>query len=81
MIVNPARLIFKNQTIRSFWLYFWYQSARPEEITAMFDHLAPLIAAGTISAPVAATFRFDQVKEAISKAMESKGKVLFTPGA
>jgi NADPH:quinone reductase-like Zn-dependent oxidoreductase len=79
MIVNPATLIFKQQTINSFWLYFWYQSARPEEITAMFDRLAPLIAAGTISAPVAATFRFDQVREAISRAAESKGKVLFTP--
>jgi len=78
MIVNPATLIFKKQTIRSFWLYFWYQSARPEEIAATFDHLAPLIAAGTISAPVAATFHFDQVREAIAKAAESKGKVLFT---
>ena len=78
MIVNPATLIFKKQTIRSFWLYFWYQSARPEEFAATFDHLAPLIAAGTISAPVAATFHFDQVREAIAKAAESKGKVLFT---
>jgi NADPH:quinone reductase-like Zn-dependent oxidoreductase len=81
MIVNPATLIFKKQTIRSFWLYFWYQSAGPEQVTAMFDYLAPLIADGTISAPVAATFRFDQVREAISKATESKGKVLFTPNA
>jgi NADPH:quinone reductase-like Zn-dependent oxidoreductase len=45
----------------------------------MFDHLAPLIAAGTISTPVAATYRFDQVKEAIAKAAQSGGKVLFTP--
>jgi len=42
----------------------------------MFDHLAPLIAAGTISTPVAATY---QVKEAITKAAQSGGKVLFTP--
>jgi len=32
---------------------------------------------GTISAPVAATFGFDQVKEAITQAAQSGGKVLF----
>ena len=79
MVVNPGSFIFKKQTIRGFWLLYWYQSAQPDEITAMFDHLAPLIAAGTISAPVAATYRFDQVGEAIAKAAQSGGKVLFTP--
>jgi NADPH:quinone reductase-like Zn-dependent oxidoreductase len=79
MVVNPGSFIFKKQTIRGFWLLYWYQSARPDEITAMFDHLAPLIAAGTISAPVAATYHFDQVSEAITKAAQSGGKVLFTP--
>jgi pimeloyl-ACP methyl ester carboxylesterase len=79
MVVQPSSLIFKKQTIRGFWLLYWYRSARPDEITAMFDHLAPLIAAGTISAPVAATYGFDQVREAIAKAAQSGGKVLFTP--
>jgi NADPH:quinone reductase-like Zn-dependent oxidoreductase len=79
MVVNPGSFIFKKQTIRGFWLLYWYQSAKPDEITAMFDHLAPLIAAGTISTQVAATYRFDQVKEAIAKAAQSGGKVLFTP--
>jgi hypothetical protein len=40
--------------------------------------LAPLVAAGTISTPVAA-YNFDQVGEAITKATQSHGKVLFTP--
>jgi NADPH:quinone reductase-like Zn-dependent oxidoreductase len=79
MVVNPGSFIFKKQTIRGFWLLYWYQSAKPDEITAMFDHLAPLVAAGTISTPVAATYRLDQVREAIAKAAESGGKVLFTP--
>ena len=79
MVVQPGSLIFKKQTIRGFWLLYWYQSAKPDDITAMFDHLAPLVAAGTISTPVAATYRFDQVREAIAKAAQSGGKVLFTP--
>ena len=79
MVVSPNGLIFKKQTIRGFWLYYWYQSAEPDEITAMFDRLAPLVASGAISAPVAATYGFEQVTEAIAKASEARGKVLFTP--
>src|SRR3989442_12379540 len=74
MVVNPGSFIFKKQTIHGFWLLYWYQSATPADITAMFDHLAPLIAAGTIAAPVAATYRFDQVREAITKAAQRGGK-------
>jgi NADPH:quinone reductase-like Zn-dependent oxidoreductase len=79
MVVQPGSFIFKKQTIRGFWLLHWYQSAKPDEIRAMFDHLAPLIAVGTISALVAATYGFDQFSEAITKAAQSGGKVLFTP--
>lgn len=78
MVVNPGTLIFKKQTIRSFWLYFWFQSAKPDDITAMFARLAPLVASGAISTPVAATYGFDQVKEAITRAAQGGGKVLFT---
>src|SRR6202022_511457 len=79
MVVQPGGLIFKKQTIRGFWLLYWYQSAKPDEITAMFGHLAPLVASGTISTPVVATYGFEQVSEAIAKAGESGGKGLFTP--
>jgi NADPH:quinone reductase-like Zn-dependent oxidoreductase len=81
MVVQPGNLIFRTQTVRGFWLRYWYQSARPDDITAMFDRLAPLVAAGTISTPVAATYGFDQIGEAITRATQSGGKVLFTPNA
>jgi NADPH:quinone reductase-like Zn-dependent oxidoreductase len=79
MVVPPGNLIFKKQTIRGFGLLYWYRSAKADEIAAMFDNLAPLIAAGTISTPVAATYGFEQVREAITKAAQSGGKVLFAP--
>jgi NADPH:quinone reductase-like Zn-dependent oxidoreductase len=81
MAVHPGSLIFKKQTVRGFWLFYWYQSAEPTEITAMFERLAPLIAAGRISTPVAGTYRFDRFMEAITKAAELSGKVLFMPKA
>jgi NADPH:quinone reductase-like Zn-dependent oxidoreductase len=80
-VVQPGSFIFKKQTIRGFWLLYWYRSAKPDEITAMFDHLTPLAASGTISTPVVATYGFEQVADAIAKAGESGGKVLFTPRA
>ena len=54
------------------------QSGSPDQITAMFDRLAPLVAAGTVSVPVVATYGFGQFKEAIADAARSRGKVLFT---
>ena len=81
MVVHPGALIFKSQRIRGFWLWHWYRSAPPDAITAMFAHLAPLIAAGTISIPIAATYGFEQARDAITTAARSSGKVLFTPGA
>jgi len=79
MAVQPGSLIFKKQSLRGFWLLYRYQTAAPDEITKMFDHLAPLVAAGEISTPVTATYAFDQLTEAITKAAQSGGKVLFTP--
>jgi NADPH:quinone reductase-like Zn-dependent oxidoreductase len=81
MAVQPPNLIFRKQTVRGFWLRHWYQSARPDDITAMFDHLAPLVAAGTISTPVAATYGLEQVGQAIAKVAQGGGKVLLTPNA
>jgi NADPH:quinone reductase-like Zn-dependent oxidoreductase len=79
MVVHPGSLIFKKQTIRGFWLLYWYRSSKADDITATFDHLAPLIADGTISTPVSATYGFEEVREAITKATQSGGKVLVTP--
>ena len=81
MIVEQGRLIFRNQTIRGFWLLHWYQSAKPDEVIKTFEYLAPLVASGAISTPVAETYDFDQATDAIAKAAHSGGKVLFTPVA
>ena len=32
MVVNPGSFIFKKQTIRGFWLLYWYQSAMPDDV-------------------------------------------------
>jgi NADPH:quinone reductase-like Zn-dependent oxidoreductase len=77
MAVQPGSRIFKKQTLRGFRLLDWYRSAEPEAIKVLFDHLVSIIAAGKLSTPVIAAYGFDQFREAISKAAQGGGKVLF----
>lgn len=77
----PAQpFIFRDIAIRGFWLANWFNSASADQITAMYDQLAPLVASGVISAPVAGTFSFAQIPEAVAVAAKNRGKALFTPG-
>jgi hypothetical protein len=46
----------------------------------MYDRLTPLVVSGAISAPVAGTFGFSQIGEAVAVAAKNRGKALFTPG-
>jgi NADPH:quinone reductase-like Zn-dependent oxidoreductase len=79
--VAPARpLIFRDVAIRGFWLANWFRSAGLDQITAMYDFLAPLVASGAISSPVAGTYRLAEIAEAVAVASKNRGKVLFTAG-
>jgi NADPH:quinone reductase-like Zn-dependent oxidoreductase len=78
-IGSPINVIFKNISMRGFWLATWLKTAKEERLTAMYELLAPMIASGAISAPVAATYAFDKYPEAIGTAAKFSGKVLFTP--
>jgi len=55
-------------------LFDWI-AASPAAIRAL---MRKLVASGAISTPVVATYGFEQVTEAITKAGASGGKVLFT---
>jgi NADPH:quinone reductase-like Zn-dependent oxidoreductase len=79
--VGPAQpLIFRDVSMRGFWLANWFNAATSDKITAMYDRLTPLVVSGAISSPVAATFSFGQIAEALAVASKNRGKVLFTPG-
>ncbi|MFH0302547.1 zinc-dependent alcohol dehydrogenase family protein [Bradyrhizobium sp. 31Argb] len=78
--VGPAQpFIFRDIAMRGFWLANWFNSATAEHISAMYEHLAPLVASGVISAPVEGTYRFSQIPEAVAVAQKNRGKALFTP--
>jgi NADPH:quinone reductase-like Zn-dependent oxidoreductase len=79
-VVPATQLIFRDISMRGFWLANWFNSARPDQITAMYDRLTPLVASGAISAPIAGTYRFSEIAEAVAVAAKKSGKALFTVG-
>jgi NADPH:quinone reductase-like Zn-dependent oxidoreductase len=79
--VGPAQaLIFRDVSLRGFWLPIWFKTATSDQITAMYDRLTPLVASGAISSPVAGTYKFSEIAEAVTVAAKKAGKALFVPG-
>jgi NADPH:quinone reductase-like Zn-dependent oxidoreductase len=74
----PTAIIFRNITLRGFWLARWFRTATPEQQQALYGKLTGLVAAGTLAAPVHATYRVADVKEAVAVAAAGgrEGKVL-----
>lgn len=79
-VVPATQLIFRDISMRGFWLANWFASAKPEQITKMYDRLTPLVASGAISAPIAGTYRFADIAEAVAVAAKNRGKALLTVG-
>jgi NADPH:quinone reductase-like Zn-dependent oxidoreductase len=79
--LSPAALIFRNVTLRGFWLVHWMNSTPREAQAALMARMAKLVADGTLHAPVEASFPLENLQEALARAMEGgrQGKVLLTP--
>lgn len=79
--LSSAATIFKDITLRGFWLVLWMKRTPREEQRALFARLATLMAQGTLKTPVEGTFALDDIREALARAMEGgrSGKVLLTP--
>jgi NADPH:quinone reductase-like Zn-dependent oxidoreductase len=79
-VVPAKELIYRDLSMRGFWLANWFNDAKPDQITEMYDRLAPLVASGAISAPIAGTYRFADIADAVAVASKNRGKVLLTAG-
>jgi trans-2-enoyl-CoA reductase len=79
--LSTAATIFKDITLRGFWLVLWMKRTPREEQRALFTRLAGMIANGTLKTAVEGTFALDDIKDALARAMEGGrgGKVLLTP--
>ncbi len=79
--VSPASFVFRDVSLRGFWLAKWFRVATPEQQMKVFAELTQLIASGKLKARVAATYDISQIKEAVAAAAsgERDGNILIVP--
>lgn len=79
--VPDQTVVFKDITMRGFWLTQWLQTTSPEDIGRVFGELTTLIATGQIHSPVERVYPIEDIHEALSHAMRGNrsGKVLLAP--
>jgi NADPH:quinone reductase-like Zn-dependent oxidoreductase len=77
---SGIRLLFRDQSIRGFWIFNWFRAPDPGKVAAVYEALLPLIASGALSFPVVGEFTFEQYKEALGVAAKLSGKVILRPG-
>lgn len=81
--ISPASFVFRDITLRGFWLSQWFRNATPQRRGEVFGELAKLVAAGKLYAPVQATYSLQDIKRAVAAAAagERSGKILLLPNA
>jgi NADPH:quinone reductase-like Zn-dependent oxidoreductase len=79
--VSPRELVFRDITLKGFWLARWFRSTPMAQQRALLGELAGLIAAGKLGTPIQATYDVPQIKEAVAAAAagERQGKILIVP--
>jgi len=81
--LNTAMIIFNDIRIRGFWLSKWFETASAKQRRDAFGQIIPLIATGAIKADVDSRFSVDEIKQAVTRAVERgrNGKVLIVPSS
>lgn len=79
--VAPGSFVFRNITLRGFWLAFWFRQATVPQQMALYTDLAQRIVRGELTARVHRTFPLAQVQDAVALAASGgrDGKVLLVP--
>jgi mitochondrial enoyl-[acyl-carrier protein] reductase / trans-2-enoyl-CoA reductase len=70
--------LFRDVTVRGFWLVRWFQQTTPARMADVYGRLAPLVADGTLRTPVEATYPLREARAAAEHAARGgrAGKVL-----
>lgn len=81
--VSPGDVVFRDISLRGFWLAKWFNTATPEQMRETYTRLTGLVANGTIHVPVEATYPLARAADALAHAAREGrgGKVLITPNA
>ncbi len=76
--IAPTLIIFKDITVRGFWLAKWFRTASPQQQKEVFGTIISLISQGKLSAPIHATYPIKDIKQAVATAAggQRNGKVV-----
>jgi mitochondrial enoyl-[acyl-carrier protein] reductase / trans-2-enoyl-CoA reductase len=80
-VIPAAEFVFRDLTLRGFWLVNWFRRTSEDQRRQLVDELAELITSGKLHAPIQATYDVSEIKEAVAAAAsgERSGKILITP--
>jgi mitochondrial enoyl-[acyl-carrier protein] reductase / trans-2-enoyl-CoA reductase len=80
-VVSPQSFIFKDITLRGFWLARWFKVASREAQRALYGELTKLVATGKLKARIHATYPVQDIQKAIAAANSGgrDGKILIVP--
>lgn len=80
-VISPASFVFRDITLRGFWLAQWFRRAAVERQQQIFGELAGLVASGQLSARIQSRFPIEQIQQAVAAAAagERDGKILIVP--
>jgi len=78
--IDPTHLLYRELTMRGFWLNDWFQQSSHEVIAARYDRLKDLMTTGRIHGIIESRYDLSNVKEALAHtAVTSRnGKVVLT---
>lgn len=79
--ISAGSMIFRDITIKGFWLVHWFSKASKAERMQVYAALTQAVAQGTLFAPIDKVFALEDITEAVSYTMagERTGKVLLAP--
>lgn len=80
-VVQPDAFVFRDLTLRGFWLASWYARAPEQRRRAIVGEIAGLIATGKLHAPIEASYDISEIKDAVAAAASGgrSGEVLIVP--
>ncbi len=78
--VPNGLLIFRELTLRGFWVSQWKKRKSTDEIAALYQELAKMVKEETLIQPVAAVYPIDEAREAVAHAAKDSrdGKILLS---
>lgn len=79
--IAPGSFVFRDVTLKGFWLVWWFRNASPQAQQAIFSDLAGLVMRGELKTRVHQTYRLSEIKDAVAAAAAGgrDGKILLVP--